>query len=103
MHHSTLVPRVMTKKKKHLRRVSAVGSKWVSAWVVRVGGDHGELRPCRYMHVYSIESRQIMRVGYDLRPRGICDQEVLGLGTLYGRCLDKVPYKVGAWIRYLIR
>ena len=31
-------------------------------WVVRVGGDDGELRPWHYIYVYSIESRLIMRV-----------------------------------------
>ena len=34
-------------------------------WVVRVGGDDGELRPRHYIYVYSIESRLIMRVKYD--------------------------------------
>jgi len=38
-------------------------------WVVRVGGDDGELRPWHYIYVYSIESRMIMRVRY-LRPQG---------------------------------
>ena len=32
-------------------------------WVVRVGGDDGELRPWRYIYVYSIESRRIMKGG----------------------------------------
>ena len=31
-------------------------------WVVRVGGDDGELRPWHYIYVYIIESRLIMRV-----------------------------------------
>ena len=30
----------------------------------RVGGDYGELRPCHYLCVHSIESRLIMRVRY---------------------------------------
>ena len=34
-------------------------------WVVRVGGDDGELRPWHYIYVYSIESRLIVRVRYD--------------------------------------
>ena len=34
-------------------------------WVVRVGGDDGELRLWHYIYVYSIESRLIMRVRYD--------------------------------------
>ena len=34
-------------------------------WVVRVGGDDGELRPWHYTCVYSIESRLIIRVRYD--------------------------------------
>ena len=36
-------------------------------WVVRVGGDDGELRPWHYIYVYSIESRLIVRVRYDKR------------------------------------
>jgi hypothetical protein len=38
-------------------------------WVVRVGGDNGELGPWHYIQVYSIESRPIMRVRYD-KPKG---------------------------------
>ena len=34
-------------------------------WVVRVGGDDGELRPWHYIYVYSIESRLMKRVRYD--------------------------------------
>ena len=34
-------------------------------WVVRVGGDDGELRSWYYIYVYSIESRLIMRARYD--------------------------------------
>ena len=34
-------------------------------WVVRVGGDDGELRPWHCTHVYSTESRLIMRFRYD--------------------------------------
>ena len=34
-------------------------------WVVRVGGDDGELRPWHYIYVYSIESRLIMSVRYE--------------------------------------
>ena len=30
-------------------------------WVVMVGGDDGELQPWRYIYVYSIESRLMMR------------------------------------------
>jgi hypothetical protein len=30
-------------------------------WVVRVGGDDGELRPWHHIYVYSIESRLIRR------------------------------------------
>ena len=37
-------------------------------WVVRVGGDDGELRPWHYIYVYSIESRLIMRVRYGVTP-----------------------------------
>ena len=33
-------------------------------WVVRVAGEDGELRPWHYIHVYSIESRLMMRVRY---------------------------------------
>ena len=36
-----------------------------SVWVVRVGGDDGELRPWHYIYVYSIASRLVMRVRYD--------------------------------------
>jgi len=36
---------------------------------VRVGWDDGELRPCHYIYVYSIESRLIRRVRYDSPPR----------------------------------
>jgi hypothetical protein len=32
-------------------------------WVVRVGGDDGELRPYHYIYVYIIESRPIMKMG----------------------------------------
>ena len=31
-------------------------------WVVRVGGDAGELRPWHFIYVYSIDSRLIIRV-----------------------------------------
>ena len=33
-------------------------------WIVRVGGDDGELRPWHYIYAYSIESGLIMRDGY---------------------------------------
>ena len=33
---------------------------------MRVAGDDGELRPRHYIYVYSIESRLIMKVRYDL-------------------------------------
>jgi len=45
------------------REEPAPGAGWV--WVVRVGGDDGELRPWHYTYVYSIESRLVMRVRYD--------------------------------------
>ena len=34
-------------------------------WVVRVGGDDGELRSWHYIYAYSIEGRLVMRVRYD--------------------------------------
>ena len=34
-------------------------------WVVKVGGDDGELRSWHYIYVFSIERRLIMRVRYD--------------------------------------
>ena len=39
-------------------------------WVVRAGGDDGELRPWHYIYVHSIESRLIMRVRYDSSSSG---------------------------------
>jgi hypothetical protein len=39
-------------------------------WVVRVGGDDGELRPWHFIYVYSIESRLIQRVIYESKSRG---------------------------------
>ena len=44
-------------------RKAAFTSEWTrgGVWVVRVGGDDGELRPWHYIYVYSIESRLIMR------------------------------------------
>ena len=39
--------------------------KGTGVWVVRVGGDDGELRPWHYMYVHSIESRLMMRVRYE--------------------------------------
>ena len=40
-------------------------------WVVRVGGDDGEHQTWQYIYVYSIESRLMMRVGYE-NPNGGC-------------------------------
>ena len=37
-------------------------SRYHPLWVVRAGGDDGELRPWHYKYVYSIESRLIMTV-----------------------------------------
>jgi len=34
-------------------------------WVVRVGGDNGELRPWHYIHVLSIERSLMMGVKYN--------------------------------------
>jgi len=34
-------------------------------WVVRVGGDDGELRPCHYIYVYSIESNNLFFIALD--------------------------------------
>ena len=44
-----------------LRTQSPVHPRVSDLCVVRVGGDDGELRPCHYMYVYSIESRLIWR------------------------------------------
>jgi len=39
----------------------SLGSGTGPVWIVRVGGDDGELLPWHYTYVYSIESRHIMR------------------------------------------
>ena len=44
-------------------RVEGLGSKHQHrgrVWVVRVGGDDGELRPWHYIYVFSVESRLLM-------------------------------------------
>ena len=38
-------------------------------WVVRVGGDNGELRSWHYIYAYSIESRLMMRKIYESKSR----------------------------------
>ena len=53
---SALAPRKASPRK---------GSTASMLWVVKVGGDDGELRSWHYIYVYSIESRLIMRVRYD--------------------------------------
>ena len=49
----------------HSQRAPTIMPALPLLWVVRVGGDDGELRPWHYIYVYSIESRLIMRVRYD--------------------------------------
>jgi len=50
-------------------------------WVVRVGGDDGKLRPWRYICVYSIESRLIMRVESNGNPN-FCPRRLLDAAPL---------------------
>jgi len=55
------------------RVAAGAGETDRTVWVVRVGGDNGELRPWHYIYVYSIESRLIMRIRYkgrDSMPAG---------------------------------
>ena len=44
-------------------------------WVVRIVGDDGELRPWHCIYVYSIESRLIITVRYDIN---VAPQETQG-------------------------
>ena len=39
-----------------------IGGVGVGLWAVRIKADDGELRPWHYIHVYSIESRFIMKL-----------------------------------------
>ena len=55
----------------------------VCLWVVRVGGDDGELRPWHLIYVYSIESRLLMRVRYDSH---------IIVGTLPVQVLDRLDW-----------
>ena len=48
-----------------LRIWELLNPKPQTLWVVRIGGDDGELRQWHYIYIYSILSRLIMRVRHD--------------------------------------
>jgi len=76
LYHSTLGLRGMKKRRRRMPvqgtpqtrilegklATSELETSAAGMWVVRVGGEDGELRPWHYIYVYSIESRLIMRV-----------------------------------------
>ena len=73
-------------------------------WVVRVGGDDGELRAWHYIYVYSIEGRLVRRVIYESKDtqRGRQPHEVMKANRFICQLLDychgNMP-KVSSWSR----
>ena len=64
-------------------------------WVVRVGGDDGELRPWHYIYVYSIESRLIMRVRR--RASASLTSRLIRWARLRARHAEKIPLEPAVW------